>query len=32
VGTFGRAFLRTTVITVGSVTLVATLWIEVLMA
>lgn len=32
VGTFGRAFLRTTIITVGSVTLVATLWIEVLMA
>ncbi len=30
VGTFGRAFLRTTIVTVGAVTLVATLWLEVL--
>lgn len=32
VGTFGRGFLRTVVIAVGSLTLVATLWIEVLLS
>ena len=31
VGTFGRGFLRTVVLSVGSITLVAVLWIEVLL-
>jgi uncharacterized membrane protein YraQ (UPF0718 family) len=30
-GTFGRGFLRTVVIAVGSTTLVAALWVEVLL-